>query len=114
MLTRDEYLKRINKNVSLRADEWEDIRDTLFEALVHGEAPIYEREMNELLQATVNKYLRPTDEYFSLTDIARKFDDENPSYLIQSWLRNRNTVEFLGSYSFKANCFLPFQSNYRR
>lgn len=27
----------------------------------------------------------------SLTDIARRFEPDNPSYLIQSWLRGRNT-----------------------
>jgi hypothetical protein len=34
-------------------------------------------------------------EYFSLTDIAKKFNDR-PESLIQNWMRNRNTVEFLG------------------
>ena len=38
---------------------------------------------------------RGEDEYFSLTDIAKKFDDR-PDLVIQNWLRNRNTVEFLG------------------
>jgi hypothetical protein len=36
------------------------------------------------------------DDYISLTDIAKYKDSENPRYIIQNWMRNRNTVEFLG------------------
>lgn len=35
-------------------------------------------------------------DYISLTDIAKYKSDEFPGYIIQNWLRNRNTVEFLG------------------
>lgn len=54
--------------------------------------------MNAYLEETVAKYLHPSDDYISLTEIARKFDAKNPSYLIQSWLRNRNTVKFLATW----------------
>lgn len=36
------------------------------------------------------------DDYISLTDIARKKDGEYPSYAIQNWLRNKNTLQYLG------------------
>ena len=36
------------------------------------------------------------DDYISLTDIARHKDSERTDYIIQNWLRNRNTIEFLG------------------
>lgn len=39
---------------------------------------------NIFLEYTVYKYLRPTNEPISLTDIARRFEPDNPSYLIQS------------------------------
>ncbi|MBK6519249.1 MAG: KilA-N domain-containing protein [Polyangiaceae bacterium] len=39
---------------------------------------------------------RREDDYISLTDIARYRDAERTDYLIQNWLRNRNTIEFLG------------------
>ena len=32
---------------------------------------------------------------YSLTEIAKKKDEKNPSYVIQSWLRNNNTLEVL-------------------
>ena len=35
-------------------------------------------------------------DYISLTDIARYKDTERTDYLISNWLRNRNTIEFLG------------------
>jgi hypothetical protein len=36
------------------------------------------------------------EDYISLTDTARYKDAERTDYLIQNWLRNRNTIEFLG------------------
>lgn len=35
------------------------------------------------------------DDYISLTDIARYKSDE-PKMVVQNWMRNRNTIEFLG------------------
>ncbi|THJ22737.1 MAG: KilA-N domain-containing protein [Nitrospira sp. CG24E] len=35
-------------------------------------------------------------DYISLTDIARHKDSERTDYLISNWLRNRNSIEFLG------------------
>jgi hypothetical protein len=36
------------------------------------------------------------NDYISLTDIAKYKDSENPRFIIQNWMRNRNTIEFLG------------------
>ena len=35
-------------------------------------------------------------DYISLTDIARYKDKERSDYILQNWLRNRSTLEFLG------------------
>ena len=35
-------------------------------------------------------------DYICLTDIARYKDPERGDYIIQNWMRNRNTIEFLG------------------
>jgi hypothetical protein len=35
-------------------------------------------------------------DYISLTDIARYRDNERTDYIIQNWIRNRNTIELLG------------------
>jgi len=36
------------------------------------------------------------EEYISLTDMARFRDSDRTDYIIQNWMRNRNTIEFLG------------------
>ncbi|MDO9325645.1 MAG: KilA-N domain-containing protein [Methanoregula sp.] len=36
------------------------------------------------------------EDYISITDIARYKDPDRSDYIIQNWLRNRNTIEFLG------------------
>ena len=36
------------------------------------------------------------DDYICLTDIARHQDSERTDDLIRNWIRNRNTIEFLG------------------
>lgn len=36
------------------------------------------------------------DDYISLTDLARHRDAERSDYILQNWMRNRSTIEFLG------------------
>lgn len=36
------------------------------------------------------------EDYISLTDIAKYHNPELPGYVIQNWMRNRSTIEFLG------------------
>lgn len=103
LITREEFLQRVNARVELPDEEWINIRNYLFDQIISNEAPIYETKMNSLLEKTVVKYLHPEDDFLSLTDIARRFDSENPSYLIQSWLRSRNTIEFLGEWELNNN-----------
>jgi len=45
---------------------------------------------------TVTIVSRKQDDFISLTDIARYRDSGRTDYLIQNWIRNRNTIEFLG------------------
>ena len=96
-VTREKFLERVNKMFPIKADDWNRYLDGIFELISNDEAPLYESKMNAYLEETVVKYLHPSDDYVSLTDIARKYDAANPSYLIQSWLRSRNTVEFLAT-----------------
>ncbi len=41
-------------------------------------------------------YTEKDDEYISLTDIARYRDAERSDYILQNWMRNRSTIEFIG------------------
>lgn len=36
------------------------------------------------------------NDYISLTDIARYKNTDDPRFVIQNWMRNRNTLEFIG------------------
>jgi hypothetical protein len=46
--------------------------------------------------AAVTVLSQNRQDFISLTDIARYKDAERTDYLISNWLRNRNTIEFLG------------------
>ena len=46
-------------------------------------------------EVEVRFYTQKGEEYFSLTDMAKK-SSNRPEQVIQNWLRNRNTIEFLG------------------
>lgn len=43
------------------------------------------------------------NEYISLTDIAKYRNSDDPRYIIQNWMRNRNTIEFLGVWETVSN-----------
>ena len=102
-ITRDEYAKRLSEKSLLKAEDLEFIRDRIFELINRGEAKIHDSKEKQQLQAVVEKYLYPEADYISLTDIAKRFDSENPSYVIQSWLRSRNTIAFLGQWERENN-----------
>lgn len=36
------------------------------------------------------------NDYISLTDIAKYKNTDDPRFVIQNWMRNRNTFEFIG------------------
>ena len=102
-ITRDEYAKRLSEKSLIKTEDLEFIRDRIFELINRGEANIYDRKEEQRLQAVIEKYLYPEADYISLTDIAKRFDSENPSYVIQSWLRSRNTIAFLGQWERENN-----------
>ncbi len=49
-----------------------------------------------VLEKVITVYSQNNEDYICLTDIARYKDPERTDYIIQNWLRNRNTIEFLG------------------
>ena len=48
------------------------------------------------LQVLDTEILVTQDEYISLTDIAKYKNSKDANEIIRNWLRNRNTIEFLG------------------
>ncbi|MCK5062985.1 MAG: KilA-N domain-containing protein [Candidatus Aenigmarchaeota archaeon] len=49
-----------------------------------------------VLGTDISIYTKRDDDFISLSDIAKKKNSEEPRFVIINWLRNRNTVEFLG------------------
>src|SRR3989339_1780118 len=41
-------------------------------------------------------YQQDQEDFVSLTDIARYRDIERSDYILQNWMRNRSTIEFIG------------------
>ncbi len=39
----------------------------------------------------------------SLTELSRQYSEESPAYVIQSWMRSRNTLEFLRQWENDTN-----------
>jgi len=49
-----------------------------------------------VLEKEITLYSQNGEDYICITDIARYKDADNTDDLIRNWLRNRNTIEFLG------------------
>jgi len=45
---------------------------------------------------TIITFQKSKADFISLTDIARYKDKERSDYILQNWMRNRSTIEFLG------------------
>jgi hypothetical protein len=50
----------------------------------------------KVLSSEITIRSRGEEDFISLTDMARYKDPQRTDYIIQNWLRNRNTIEFLG------------------
>ena len=50
----------------------------------------------EVKGTSVTIFKQASDDYISLTDIAKHKEPDRSDQVIQNWMRNRNTVEFLG------------------
>ena len=53
------------------------------------------------------------NDIISLTDIAKYKSNENPGYVIQNWMRNRNVIRFIGLWE-KLNNPILIASNSRQ
>jgi len=70
------------------------------------EKDVLEFSTSKGFRQNIDLYLRgriTENQYVSLTDIAREENSESPSYVIQGWLRSRNTLEFLRLWESKNN-----------
>ncbi|MFN3557621.1 MAG: KilA-N domain-containing protein [Bacteroidales bacterium] len=50
----------------------------------------------EVKGTEISIFTAEAEDYISLTDIARYRDSERSDYILQNWMRNRSTIEFMG------------------
>jgi len=50
----------------------------------------------EVIGREISLYSEKSDDYISLTDMARYRDSERTNYIIQNWMRTRSAIEFFG------------------
>ena len=50
----------------------------------------------EVIGREISLYSKKSDDYISLTDMARNRDAERTNYIIQNWMRTRSAIEFCG------------------
>ncbi len=55
-----------------------------------------ETQKIEVMEQPVTVFKQRQEDFISLTDIARYQEPERTDHVIQNWMRNRNTIEFLG------------------
>ena len=97
-----EFKRLMDKGV-LSPGTIENLQNKLYET-IHEKDP-YELSIAPGYKKVIQTYLRSIhqSQYLSLTDIAREENPVSPSYVIQSWLRSRNTLEFLKIWESKNN-----------
>lgn len=56
-------------------------------------------------QETIRLYMRQmaVNDRVSLTELVKQYSEEPPGYVIQSWMRSRNTLEFLRQWENEMN-----------
>src|SRR5882762_10183077 len=61
-----------------------------------SKSPLARKVSLDVKGTTIAIVSQKGDDYICVTDVARYKDSERTDYIIQNWLRNRNTIEFLG------------------
>jgi len=107
MISMQKTLKDIVEKGFIDQDEADAMSEQLFERM--SEDNVAQFRASGRCAEIIRTYLKPNaskDEYISLTEIARDQSAEAPGYLIQSWMRSRNTVEFLKIWEIEHNLML--------
>ena len=50
----------------------------------------------KVLEYEINTKIINQEDYVSLTDIATKVNEDEPRFVIQNWMRNKDTIDYLG------------------
>ena len=103
-ISREKVLKRLVEKNIITQTIADTLSEMMFEQLNLNDIPGFRR--SSVGEAMIAKYMKDgslDNTYMSLTEIARQKDVEAPSYVIQSWLRNYGTIEFLRLWEKESN-----------
>lgn len=91
-ISTEKILRRAVKKGFISQAEADEFSEKLFEQLDTKKIPGF-------LPSPLEEKMRAKDvrvnPYVSMTEIAREKQTSSPSYLIQSWIRNNTTIEYL-------------------
>lgn len=79
------------------------IRKDFYDSLNEEKSKDFERIFT--YTQIIRRYIRANANSgsISLTQLAKKYSEESPGYVIQSWMRSRNTLEFLRQWEMAEN-----------
>lgn len=79
------------------------IRKDFYDSLNEEKRKDFERILT--YTEIIRRYIRESANNgpISLTQLAKKYSEESPGYVIQSWMRNRNTLELLRQWEVAEN-----------
>lgn len=79
------------------------IRKDFYDSLNEEKSKDFERISN--YTEIIRRYIRENanNGSISLTQLAKEYSEESPGYVIQSWMRSRNTLEFLRQWEMAEN-----------
>ncbi len=91
-ISKEKVLRQLVKRGVIPQEEADWMSEQIYEQLNLNEVPGF--RISKLGEKMRSEYVTPNP-FVSLTEIARKKQTATPSYLIQSWLRSRNTTDYL-------------------
>ena len=102
----EQTLKELHQNSCLMS---EDVDETLKNAKEQIDNLLKTNEHYAKLQLDLDHLKFKDRQKYSLTEIAKRKDSFNPSYVIQSWLRDKNTLELLCLWEKEHNLDFNFE-----
>lgn len=92
----------VSKNLVF-TDSVPGIRKDFYDSLNEEKRKDFERILT--YTQIIRRYIRENADNgpISLTQLAKQYSEESPGYMIQSWMRSRNTLEFLRQWEVAEN-----------
>lgn len=103
-ISREKIFKHLVSKNLMEQDVADRLSQRMLEEMNASFVPGFRRSsIGEAMIAKHIQIISPDDTYISLTEIARQKNTDAPSYVIQSWLRNYGTIEFLRLWEKESN-----------